>query len=357
MKNKTTQYLSKMAQNINPYQWEEGIGDDMLRFDGNTMPYPPRSLHVFLKEMGKKCLINEYADPSYKKLKKLIASYEGVNKEMITVTNSGDEAIDVLAKTFLNAGDYFIVTPPTYEVFTVQCEVNRGKPLAVPLIGEKFEVDEKEVIRQSKNPKVKLIYLCNPNNPTTTVIPQKVIEKIVENSSCVVVIDEVYREFYGKTSLPLLKKYDNLVILRSFSKFAAMAGARIGYLLTNKFFSRKFDGIRFPMGVSYLSYKLAETVLEKDQDWMKSQIEMIKKERSRLTENLQNLGFYVFPSQANFLLVKVGKRASELSQKLKQKKILVRDRSKKKYLEGCVRITVRSPNENRQLIKAIKEVL
>ncbi|MBI5452103.1 histidinol-phosphate transaminase [Candidatus Gottesmanbacteria bacterium] len=350
-------YLSKVAQNITPYQWEEEFSEKMLRFDTNTLPFPPPSLKLFLQEMESNCPINEYTDPSYKRLKKLIADYENVSEDMVTVTNSGDEAIDVLAKTFLDPGDYFITTPPTYEMFSIQCGINKGRNLQVTLIGKKFTVDEKRIIEESKKQRVKIIFLVNPNNPTASIISQRSIEKIIKNSDAVVVVDEVYREFYGKTAVPLLKKYENLVILRSFSKFAAMAGARIGYLVANPFLSIKFDAIRFPMGVSFLSYKLAEFVLEKDREWIKKQVQMIITERKRLTKGLISLGLSVYPSYANFLLVKIGEKASNIYKRLKEKGIIIRDRSNKKYLEGCVRITVRSPRENNLLLKTLKEIL
>ena len=328
-----------------------------LRFDANTLPYPPACINAFLENLKKNCPINEYADPAYTKLKQLIAKYESVNPEMITVTNSGDEAIDILAKSFLNPGDYFITTPPTYEMFTIQCEINRGVMLPIPLKKETWEVNSEAIIKKSQNRRVKLIFLVNPNNPTASIIPGKIIKDIVKESDAIVVVDEVYREFYGKSAVPLLQKYKNIVILRSFSKFAALAGARIGYLIADKKLSEKFDAIRFPMGVSFLSYKLAEIVLEKDKNWIKQQTNMIIRERKRLTNDLTNLGFFVYPSFANFLLVKVGKTAADLCQKLRQKNIIVRDRSSKKYLEGCVRITVRSPNENNQLLKTFEEII
>ncbi len=356
MKN-NNQYLSEVAEKIIPYQWEETGLEKTWRFDANTPPFPPKSLPFFLKTMALNCPINEYADPSYTKLKKLIAGYEKAKPSMITVTNSGDEAIDILAKTFLNPGDFFITSPPTYEMFSIQCEINRGINLEVPLLLPDFSIDAEKIIDLANKNRVKIIFLCNPNNPTGTVIPPKVIGEIVKRSKSIVVVDEAYREFYGQSTTFFLQKYDNLVILRSFSKFAAIAGARVGYLISNRFLSQKFDGIRFPMGVSYFSYKLAETVLEKDGNWIKKQIKMIIKERERLTKELTDLGLYVYPSRTNFLLVKVGSGATLLCQKLKKKGFIIRDRSNKKYLDGCVRITVRSSEENRLLLKTIKEVI
>lgn len=346
-----------MAKNIEPYQWAKNVAPDVLRFDTNTLPLPPPSVKTLIADLKSNCPINEYDDPSYSKLKNLIADYEGVNKDMLTITNSGDEALDVIGKAFLNKGDYFLVQPPTYEMFKLQCEINKGKVIEVPLLKKTFKPDVKNVIKVLKSLPIKITFICNPNNPTGTITTLEEIELILENTPGIVLVDEAYREFYGISCLPLLSKYNNLVILRSFSKFGAMAGARIGYLITNKKFSQVFDAIRFPLGVSYFSCKLAEKVLEQDQNWIKEQTKMIKKEREKLSQSLKKLGFFVYPSQANFLLVNFGKRALEIYRKLKENNILIRDRSNKKYLEGCARITVRNPNQNNILINNLRKIL
>ena len=349
--------LSEMAQRITPYQWAKNVGPEVLRFDTNTLPAPPSCVNNFLKELINNCPINEYGDPSYVKLKNLISRYENTPEETITVTNSGDEALDIIGKAFLNDGDYFLIQPPTYEIFKSQCEINRGKAIEVPLLEKTFRPDLRNVIRVLKNIIIKITFVCNPNNPTGTVTEINEIELILKNAEGIVVVDEAYREFYGVTCVPLLAKYNNLVILRSFSKFGAMAGARIGYLIANEKLSQVFDAIRFPLGVSYFSCKLAEKLLEKDQKWIKDQTKMIKKEREKLFQSLIKLGLSVYPSQANFLLVNFGEKAKEICQKLKENNILVRDRSSKKYLEGCVRITIRNRSQNNILINKLKKIL
>jgi len=354
MKNKI---LSKVAQKITPYQWAKNVGQEVLRFDTNTLPSPPPCVNKFLKELTSNCPINEYGDPSYVDLKKLISKYEKTPEETITVTNSGDEALDIIGKAFLNDGDFFLIQPPTYEIFKSQCEINRGKAVEVPLLKKAFKSDIENVIKILKSLPIKITFVCNPNNPTGTITELKEIELILKNASGIVLVDEAYREFYGITCVPLLTKYDNLVILRSFSKFGAMAGARIGYLIANKKLSQVFDAIRFPLGVSYFSCKLAEILLELDQNWIKEQTKMIKNERERFSQLLKKLGFFVYPSQANFILVNFGKKASEICEKLKENNILVRDRSNKKYLEGCVRITIRNQKQNNILVNSLKKIL
>lgn len=346
-----------MAQKIIPYEWETSVVTNSLRFDTNTLPFPPPSVGRFISDMKTSCPINEYSDPTYRGLKQLLSKYENVSSDMITITNSGDEAIDILAKTFLNPGDYFVTTPPTYEMFAIQCEINRGKNREIPLSKKSFQINEKAIIRLANLPKTKLIFLVNPNNPTGSTIELSTIESIARQSDCIVVVDQAYGEFYGRTAVRLLKTYENLVILKSFSKFAGLAGARIGYLLANKSLSQKFDAIRFPMGVSYLSYKLAEAVLANDRDWIKEQITKIRDERKNLSDSLTSLGFLVYPSSANFLLVNMGPKAKKIYRTLKEKGIMLRDRSSKPYLANCVRITVRSKKENKQLIKTLRKII
>lgn len=346
-----------MAQNIVPYQWAKNVGPNVLRFDTNTLPDPPPCMNKFLEELTDNCPINEYGDPSYTKLKKLISKYENTPVKTITVTNSGDEALDVIGKAFLNEGDYFLIQPPTYEIFKSQLEINRGQVIEVPLFKNTYKPNIKNVLKVLKSLPVKITIICNPNNPTGTTTDLKDIELILKKTPGIVLVDEAYREFYGVTCVLLLSKYNNLVILRSFSKFGAMAGARIGYLITNEKLSQVFDAIRFPLGVSYFSCKLAEILLEQNQKWIKEQTKIIQKERGKLSQSLKKLGLLVYPSKANFLLVNFGKKAKEICQKLKENNILVRDRSSKKYLEGCVRITVRNQEQNDKLIKSLRELI
>jgi histidinol-phosphate aminotransferase len=349
--------VSNKVNNIAPYEWESNVDQNAMRFDTNTLPFPPPGVRQFAENIRTSCLINEYTDPSTLSLKQSIALYEGVSQDNITITNSGDEAIDIIAKAFLNTGDKFIVTPPTYEMFTLQSIKNGGIPLEIPLLQATYALQTNELIAQSKKRNVNVLFLCNPNNPTGSVIPEDELLRIIKNASCIVIVDEVYREFYGKSVVKYLDRFGNLIVLRSLSKFTGLAGARIGYLVSSPMLSRLFDAIKLPMGVSYLSNLLAQTVLTNNQRWMKNQVTMLVRERQRLTIALTKLGFFVYPSQANFLLVNMGNDAKKISDALKAKGLLVRDRSQKPFLTNCVRITVRSRYENTKLLQALKEIL
>ena len=158
-----------MAQKITPYQWAKNVGPEILRFDTNTLPSPPPCVNEFLQLLINNCLINEYGDPSYAKLKNLISKYEDTPEKTIMITNSGDEALDIIGKAFLNDGDYFLTQPPTYEIFKSQCVINGGKAIEVPLLKKTFKSDIKNVIKVLKNLPIKIIFVCNPNNPTGTI--------------------------------------------------------------------------------------------------------------------------------------------------------------------------------------------
>ncbi|MDO8611180.1 MAG: histidinol-phosphate transaminase, partial [bacterium] len=207
-----------------------------------------------------------------------------------------------------------------------------------------------------KEKPIKITIICNPNNPPGTVYSQELIVKIVKATSGIVLVDEAYREFYGKTAVPLINKFQNIVVLRSFSKFGGMAGARIGYLIASKDLSQIFDAIRFPLGVSMFSAQLAEILLKEDQSWIKKQITLVQKERERFIKELSSLGIYCFPSQSNFILARIGSNANNVCEELKKRNILVRNRSNKKYLEGCIRITIRNPEQNNILINNLKQI-
>lgn len=357
MKLNAKTYVSTIVENLLPYTWEKVPVGKIYRFDMNTLPCTPNSIEAFFADMKNYCPINEYTDPTNRSLLRLIAQYENVDQSMITLTNSGDEGIDILAKAFLNPGETVITTPPTYEMFSIQCTINRGIVQEIPLNVKTFEVDANTIISTSKNKRVKLVFLVNPNNPTGTIIRPNVLERIIKNTNCIVVVDEVYREFYGKSVVPLIAKYQNLVVLRSFSKFAGIAGARVGYLVANATLSQLFEAIKLPMGVSYLSARLAQNVLQNDKKWIEKQVASIITERAKLEKDISNIGYTVVPSQANFILVQVGSNAKKLCEALRRRGIIVRDRSQKQYLEGYVRITVRSSKENRLLIQALKEIL
>ncbi|MFH0819305.1 MAG: aminotransferase class I/II-fold pyridoxal phosphate-dependent enzyme [Patescibacteria group bacterium] len=346
-------YLKKSIQNLIPYTWEDTTEQiakknnlkpaQIIRLDYNTPASPPDCYDDFIKVISKKRDVNEYLDFDYEKLKILIAKYENCKTNQVVCGNSGDEMIDIIAKCCLNYNDRFIISSPTYSVYKIQSELVSGKVQDIPL-DKNWQIDDKKIIAKSKNKNVKLIFICNPNNPTGTISEPKKIENIIKKANALVVVDEAYGEFYGKSFKKLINKYNNLIILKSFSKFARIASARVGYVLTNQELATKLDGIRFPMGIPYFSMELAKMVLKKDLENIYKTIKQTISERERIKNILLNNNIKFADSQANFLLIQLDKNSKPVIKKLAKKGIIVRDRNSQ--IKNSIRVTVRDKKTN-----------
>ncbi|OIP96717.1 histidinol-phosphate transaminase [Candidatus Wirthbacteria bacterium CG2_30_54_11] len=361
--NKSLSYLKPYISKIEPYQWEDSEDavkqkyglDRILHFDTNTAPTPPPCYDRWLEILKSDRKINEYKDFTYETLQALLASYTEVPKEQVVVTASGDEGIDILSKATLGPGDRFVISSPTYSMYKIQGTLMGAEAIDVPLRAPDFTLDETALIAATQT--AKLLYICNPNNPIGTLQPRSTVERIISSSPCLVVVDEAYFEFGGESVQDLVLRYDNLVILRTFSKFAALAGARVGYLITNPTLADSLNAIRFPMGISYPSMEIARLVLTEDREWIRSNVSMIKLEREQMQNALTALGLQVYPSSTNFLLVRLGEQAERIVQALKEQGLLVRNYAANRFVPLCVRITIRSPEENAILLQSLKGIL
>lgn len=351
-------YLKKSVQNLSPYAWEPTTAElakkyklpikKIIRLDYNTPGQPPACYHDFIKIIDKNREVNEYQDYSYNDLKKLIAKYERVKKEQVVCGNSGDEMIDIIGKACLNQNDKFIISSPTYSVYKIQSEINGGTAIDVPLTSF-FDLDDTEIINQAKNKKAKLIFICNPNNPTGTVADPKKILNIIKKVKCFVVVDEAYGEFYGRSFKKYIRQYNNLIILKSFSKFARIASARVGYVLTNPQLAPKLDALRFPMGIPYFSMELAKLVLQKDLISIKKNISATISERKRIISVLKKKNIITTNSQANFLLIILPVKSKTVIEKLNNQGLIVRDRNSQ--VPNSIRVTVRDRKTNDLFLK------
>ena len=183
----------------------------------------------------------------------------------------------------------------------------------------------------------------------------KIVEKSRKNNT-IVVIDEAYYQFTGKSSVPLIKKYDNLFIMQTFSKAFGLAGLRLGYIISNKNNIRNIQKVLSPYSVNNVAVLCAFAAL-KDLNYVKKYVAEVKKSKLLLCRNLNNFGIKYYKSDANFVLLNIGSKAAKFCEKLKEKRILVRDRSNDQFLDGCVRITLGTINQTKQLIKALRQVI
>jgi len=254
--------------------------------------------------------------------------------------------LDLILRLILDEGDRVINCPPTFGMYTTLIKLNKGVVLSVPRKSD-FSLDIKE-IKSKIDRRVKVIIICNPNNPTGMVSEEKEIVELLDTGK-LVLIDEAYFEFYGKTVVPLLKKYQNLIITRTLSKWAGIAGLRLGYSISSPFFVNQLLKIKPPYNVN-LAAEVAGKVALEDLNKTKFIIEKTIKERGRVYNQLKEISYLaVYPSKANFLFIKVNQSFEKLINYLEKNKIIVR------FTEGAIRLTIGTPEQNNKVIKIFKE--
>lgn len=298
---------------------------------------------------------NRYPDPLQLNMKEKISQIKGVPIRNIFVGNGSDEAIDILIRAFCEPNtNNIIICPPTYGMYEVCATINAVEVLKVPLTKDDFQLDTENILK-AINPNTKLIFLCCPNNPTGNGIKWSSIKQLLEIFNGIVVIDEAYINFASYRSLITeLINYPNLVILQTLSKAWGLAGLRIGMAFASEQIIEVFNKIKPPYNINSASQQLALKALENiDQinNWIKTTVT----EREKLKKELDTFSFVekVYPSEANFLLVKVN-NPKNIYNYLAGKNIIVRDRSRIEHCEGCLRITIGQPKENEELISALK---
>ncbi|HEU5292832.1 MAG TPA: histidinol-phosphate transaminase [Cyclobacteriaceae bacterium] len=337
-------FIRKNIQQLVPYSSarDEFKGEATTFMDANENPFPPP--------------YNRYPDPLQKALKRKLCELKGVNSSQIFVGNGSDEAIDLLIRACCEPyQDSILITEPTYGMYAVCAGVNAVSIQQVPLLPG-FMLDVNLLIR-SVTSQTKIIFLCSPNNPSGNLLEREKVEMVLQNFTGLVVIDEAYIDFANDPGfISYLNRYPNLVILQTLSKAWGLAGLRLGLCFASEEIIQALNKIKYPYNINTLTQQIALEALS-DQDQMKLWVNTILLEREKLRESLQKLKIVlnVFPSDTNFLLVKVV-NAKTVYQALLKKGIVVRDRSSVKGCVDCLRITVGTPAENELLINALKTI-
>ncbi|MDO9341239.1 MAG: histidinol-phosphate transaminase [Bacteroidales bacterium] len=299
--------------------------------------------------------LNRYPDPYQRDLKAAISKIKGILEEKIFLGNGSDEIIDLCFRVFCNpVVDKALTFTPTYGMYEVSASINDIKIVKVPL-NESFQIDLKKVKPWFSDKNLKLIFICSPNNPTGNCMNYSDIEYIIANFNGIVVIDEAYVDFTDKPSfIKMVDRYPNLILMQTFSKAFGLAAVRVGIAFSNPDIIQYFNKLKPPYNISTINQKAALRKLDKVEEY-KNQIIKIKKERERLSTNLKKLKITekVYPSDANFLLVKV-KNANYIYNMLVDKCIIVRNRSS--VIDNCLRITVGKRSENNKLVKALNTI-
>lgn len=297
---------------------------------------------------------HRYPDPLQKTLKEKISGIKGVPPQNIFLGNGSDEAIDLLFRIFCEPGiDEVIICPPTYGMYEVSANINNVGIGSVPLLPS-FDLDVEKIL-ESFTPNTRLLFICSPNNPTANSFHPDDVELLIQKFNGIVVIDEAYINYSRqKSAIRWLTEYDNLVVLQTFSKAWGLAALRLGMAFASEVIISYFNKVKPPYNINIATQELALQALD-NIAWVNEHIRQTVILREQLIQQLQQLPFAqkVYPSDANFILVKVTD-ASGIYHFLVSKGIIVRDRSKVQLCEGCLRITIGTPEENDALINTLK---
>ncbi len=325
--------------------------ESIVKMNANENPYgcSPRVLRALADSHN----LNIYPDDGQSEFRKLLAGYAGVPAEHIVAGHGSNSLIDMIVRLFVGPGDEVINCVPTFDIYRFSTEICGGTLVNVNR-DDNFAMDAKAV-KAAISRKTKLIFLATPNNPTGNTIPRQDILEIVD-TGVLVVVDEAYYEFGGETLVPLAGRYRNLMVLRSFSKWAGLAGLRIGYGIFPPRIAGYLMAIKIPHNVN-MAAEIAVRESLADLDYLQDRVKAIVAERERLFGGLRKLSWLKpFPSQANFIYCIVLKgSAGELHQKLQKKGILVRYFDKP-LLRNSIRISAGRPEHTDALLKALREL-
>ena len=315
-----------------------------VKLDANESPYGFPEVLKTLKGVK----TNRYPDPEAKGLKKLIAKEFGVRPENILQGNGSDELIYYLITTF---GGPVLYPTPTFSMYGIISQALNEKRVEVSLDVE-FDLAVKPILSAIRKEKPKLVFLSSPNNPTGNCFsPDRILTIMESASKSIVVVDEAYQPFASARGfIPMLGDYENLVIMRTLSKIG-LAALRVGFLIGSEEIINEVNKVRLPFNLNALSQAVAAKALEK-KGLMRQYVKSIISEREKLFKELTDIkGIVVYPSEANFILFKV-QDADGVYQSLLKKGVLVRNM--KGAVDGCLRVTVGTPEENKIFIRALK---
>ena len=325
--------------------------EGIIKMNANENPYgcSPRVLRALAAAPN----LNIYPDDGQQELRRRLSVYAGAPADCIVAGHGSNSLIDLLVRLFVGPGDEVINCVPTFDIYRFSTEICGGAVVNVTR-DDNFAVSV-NAVKKAITPRTKLIFLATPNNPTGNVIPQGDLRKILE-TDLPVVVDEAYYEFSGETAMPLRNDYPNLIVLRSFSKWAGLAGLRVGYGVFPPRIAAYLMAIKIPHNVS-VAAEIAVRESLADLDYLQGKVRAIIDERSRLFTELQKFSWLKpYPSRANFIYVAVLRgAAADLHLKLQCKGILVRyfDRS---LLKNSIRISVGKPEHTDALVRALREL-
>jgi histidinol-phosphate aminotransferase len=327
-----------------------------IKMDANENPISLQEplKKKLMEEMGRIDL-NRYPIAGAPELRNRFAQYYGVDKDMVMLGNGSDELIQTLCLTLKGKINGVLVPVPAFSMYKIIAVNTGNKVVEVPL-DKKFDLDRDAIIGQIKANFPALVFLSYPNSPTGNLFSRDKIEAIIKKTPGIVVIDEAYASFSGRTLLPLLKKYDNLIFLNTLSKLG-LASMRLGFLIGNPDIVAQLDKVRLPYNVNSLSQIAANFFLDY-QDEFSRQVEEIIKRREELYLGLKEIaGIKLYPSQSNFIFFSCAFDSDRIYNKLVEEGIIVKNLNIPPLMPNCMRVTVGNNKENEAFLRALKSVI
>jgi len=322
-----------------------------LDFNENTVGCSPRVL-----ECLRRLEFDELARyPERESVERQVASHLGVDPAGLLLTNGVDEAIHLICETYLEPGDEVLIVVPTFSMYEIYAAATGAQVITIPA-GPEFRYPSDAVLALA-TARTRLIAIANPNNPTGTVVPRAdLLRTLRAVPDAAVLVDEAYFDFYGESLLAEVAKFPNLFVARTFSKAYGLAGLRIGVLVGNAAQMAMVRRVGSPYNVNAVALACLPEALS-DQDYIRQYVAEVRQGRELLEEELRSLKLRFWPSQANFVLVRIGERHTAFVDAMRDRGILVRDRSGDSGCDGCVRISVGSNAQTKQLIPALREAV
>jgi histidinol-phosphate aminotransferase len=325
--------------------------ENIIKIDGNENPY---GCSAKVKQaLANYSYYHIYPDPEQRELRKALEEYTGFKSDHILGGSGSDELIDLVLRLFLEPGDKVINCPPTFGMYKFCTEVGGGRIVNIPRKKD-FSIDI-PAIKKAIDNKTKIIFVASPNNPSANITNETEILALLD-TSIIVVVDEAYAEFSGITISHLVPQYSNLIVLRTFSKWAGLAGLRVGYGIFPSYMVPYLIKIKQPYNVN-IAAQIAAIESIRDTDYIHNTIKAIVDERERLMSKLSEIRWLkIYPSQANFILCSVLKgKAKEIHHNLQTKGIFIRYFDTPE-LKDFLRISVGKPEHTDRLISALKEI-
>ncbi|MBI4200040.1 MAG: histidinol-phosphate transaminase [Chloroflexi bacterium] len=331
---------------------QAGIPEERLvKLNGNENPYGPSP--KVAAALGRYRRYHLYPDPQQRHLRQMLAEYAGTSPDRVVAGAGSDELIDLLLRLFVGPGEGVIDCPPTFAMYATFIHLLGARLVLAPR-DEAFGLDLRG-IEEGARRGAKLVFVASPNNPTGNTTSEGTVRRLLE-LGLVVVVDEAYFEFTNQTVAPLVPHHANLVVLRTFSKWAGLAGLRLGYGIMDPTVAERLLAIKAPYNVNLAAEVAVEASLE-DRDLLMSRVKAIVQARDQLREELARIpGVATFPSTANFLLCRMPHgKGRWVYQELARRGIFVRDFNTP-LLQDCFRTSVGLPEENQALVKGLESI-